>query len=232
MLLRLAAMLRLALIHPALLALAWKLRRRKLTYLSYHTLWSLARNYQLARRRQPEGPQVAEFGVGRGGSARLLAWLVGRYGGRLVLFDLFGRIPAPGAAEGAQAQARYDYIVSQEDPAYYGNIPNLLDVVRQELSAVCSLERVEFVAGKYEETLPQQNQPRQLALVHIDCDWYESSKAVYAYLQTNLAPGALIQIDDYSMWPGSQRAFSETEWLRRCQQRGLQSGALVVDTAA
>jgi predicted O-methyltransferase YrrM len=173
--------------------------------------------------------QIAEFGVGRGGSAVVLAWLVNHYGGTLTLYDIFGCIPSPGEKDGDQAQKRYQFILNSESKEYYGNVSNLSDTIKQELNNVCDLDQVEFVPGKYEDTLPIQQQARAFDFVHIDCDWYESSKTVLAYLRNNLNSKAMIQVDDYSNWQGSQLATDETEWLHDCR-KWLVDGALVVDT--
>jgi hypothetical protein len=78
--------------------------------------------------------------------------------------------------------------------------------------------------------LPSLNDERVFSLVHIDCDWYESSKVVYNYLQTRINPGAIIQVDDYSNWEGSKRAYQETTWLTRYHTH-IVDGALVINTS-
>ncbi len=223
------SLIRLGGIHPGLAALAWKLKHTRRTYLSYATLHSLARNYMLVRRRHTQPIEVAEFGVGRGGSASLLAWLVDHYGGRLSLYDVFGRIPAPTEQDGARAQDRYQVILNQEGQNYYGNIPDLLDVVLKDLHAVCDPAKIEIVQGRYEETLTRLNDQRAFSQVHIDCDWYESSMAVYHYLRERLRPGAILQVDDYSNWDGSSRAFQDAGWLAQ-YRTWVVDGALVIDT--
>ena len=115
-----------------------------------------------------------------------MAWLINRYGGRLILFDVFGRIPEPSSADGKDAQTRFEKIKQEENSDYYGNIPDLLDVLKQELEAVCPLEQIEFVQGKYEDTLPQYTNDLSISFAHIDCDWYESAKAVLGFLSSHL----------------------------------------------
>jgi hypothetical protein len=160
----------------------------------------------------------------------LLAWLVNKFQGRLTLFDVFGRIPAPSGQDGDKAARRYEEINNLEGEDYYGNIDNVLGLVLKDLQSVCPLERIETVKGKYEEILPSLCDQRQFHLVHIDCDWYESSLAVYNYLRSRLAPSAIIQVDDYSQWEGSKRAFIEIEWLANYPSKII-DGALVVDTS-
>lgn len=231
MLTKLIALARLYWVDPELAVLAWKLKRAHHTYLGFPHLWSLVESFLRMRSRGADPLQVAEFGVGRGGSATLLAWLVGRYGGTLTLFDVFGRIPPPTIRDGERAQDRYRTILTRETSDYYGNLPNLLDLIMADLEAVCPKDRVEIVRGRYEDTLPAQARRRSLGLVHIDCDWYESVRSVLAYLQNNLRPDAIIQIDDYSNWQGARRATDEATWLQPFQAR-LVDGVLVIDTSA
>jgi len=226
---RYALLLRLGTIHPNLALLAWRLKRAKKTYLGYPQLSSLAQGFLQVKSRRQKAPQVAEFGVGRGGSATLLAWLVGRYGGKLTLYDVFGRIPAPTPRDGERAQDRYQEIVHREGQDYYGNVPDLESAIVADLGAVCSLAQVELVPGQYEHTLGNLDDKRQFDLVHIDCDWYESSKAVLAYLEHNVRSGAILQVDDYSNWQGSRMAVDEADWLKPFRTK-LVDGALVIDT--
>lgn len=221
---------RLGWIHPSLMVFAWNLRRTGRTYLSAAALYSLARCFMQVKNRHPQPVQVAEFGVGRGGSALLLAWLVQRYGGKLTLFDVFGRIPAPTEIDGEQALQRYAGILNAESPDYYGNIPDLLDVVKRELGEVCDPKQIVIVQGRFEDTLPLQLDNEAYGLVHIDCDWYESSVVVYKYLKNNIQPGAILQVDDFSDWEGSRRAFQDADWLNPYHTRNV-DGALVIDTA-
>jgi len=226
----LIALIKLGMIDPRLMLLAFNLKRSRRTYLSFSTLYSLANHSQRLYKKSHQPLQLAEFGVGRGGSASILAWFVNRYQGKLTLFDIFGRIPAPTQQDGQRALYRYEVISHQEGKDYYGNIQNLLQVVRDDLSRVCPLDRIEIVQGKYEDTLPQLLDQRRFNLVHIDCDWYESSMAVYQYLRSHLSPGAIIQVDDYSNWEGSKRAFQDAGWLSTYQAH-IVDGALVIDTS-
>lgn len=228
MLNQLIAFLKLGLIHPALLLHAWRVKNQKRTYLTYGKLYSLASSFKNLRMHASEPLEVSEFGVGRGGSAMLLAWLIGHYGGRLTLFDVFGRIPAPTEKDGQKAIERYHVILEQEKENYYGNIPDLMDVIKGEISAVCDLSQVTFIQGKYEETLPFIASNKTFDLVHIDCDWYESSKAVFDYLENHLQPGAILQVDDYSNWQGSHMAVDEAKWINPSNFK-LVDGALVVE---
>jgi hypothetical protein len=216
--------------NPKLMKLAFEIKHSKRTFLSYATLYNLVRSFDSLQKRTTNPLQVAEFGVGRGGSATILAWLVNEKQGYLTLFDVFGQIPAPTAMDGERAKDRYDMIVNKESADYYGNISNLRELVLIDLYKVCQPDRIQVVQGRYEELLPELNDSRKFDLVHIDCDWYESSKVVYEYIHTRLNVGAIIQVDDYSTWEGSKKAYHETRWLEPFHTF-IVDGALVLDTS-
>lgn len=222
-------LLRLGFIDIRLLNLAWKIKRKKTSYLTYPKFFHFVRSYKLLQKRGIETIQIAEFGVGRGGSAVFLAWLAENYGGTLSLYDVFGQIPAPTVRDGQRAHKRYETILRQEKDDYYGNIPNLLNLVQQDISNVCQLDKVEFIQGKYEITLPKISSQKHFSLIHIDCDWYESVKSVLSYLEKNIQPGAIIQVDDYSNWQGSKLAIEEADWLAG-YETWFADDSLVIDT--
>lgn len=231
MFIRYLSLAKLTLIDQRLARLSWEVKRRKRTYLGYEQLLSLVRSFRTMQTRQQHPVHVAEFGVGRGGSATILAWLVEHLEGTLTLYDLFGRIPAPTDPDGKRAFERYRVILHEEEADYYGNLPDLLGTIKTQLASVCSLERIEFVPGRYEEILPTLDDARSFDLVHIDCDWYESVRAVLAYLRGRLGRGAILQIDDYSNWQGCRAAVDEAEWLAP-YKRWFVGGPLVIDTSS
>ena len=64
------SLVKLSLIDLRLARLSWRLKRDKKTYLGYEQLLSLVKNFRTAKSRSQYPVQVAEFGVGRGGSAK------------------------------------------------------------------------------------------------------------------------------------------------------------------
>ena len=227
---KMASLWKFIVLEPRLALLAWQLKRSNKTFLSWSKLSNLVESFHRLRKRWPgKSLHASEFGVGRGGSAMLLGWLVGRYGGTITLYDVFGRIPAPTEKDGESARQRYEIILHREDQEYYGNVPGLLDLVLSEIGRVCAQDRIDAVQGRYEDVLPLHTSGKTFDLVHIDCDWYESSKAVLGYLKDHLAPGAILQIDDYGYWQGSRQAFDEAVWLRPYQNWTVDD-ALVIDT--
>ena len=78
------------------------------------------------------------------------------------------------------------------------------------------LPNVELVVGWFDKTLQPfaDAHPREhVALMHIDCDVYSSTKAVFAAFGNRIVPGTVIVFDEYFNYPGwrrhEYRAFQE-----------------------
>jgi O-methyltransferase len=69
-------------------------------------------------------------------------------------------------------------------------------------------ERIRFVKGRVEETVPDQAPPA-LALLRLDTDWYESTRHELVHMFPLLSKGGIIIIDDYGHWQGARRATDE-----------------------
>ena len=74
---------------------------------------------------------------------------------------------------------------------------------------------VTLVRGWFDQSLPGwlAAQPGPIAFVHIDCDIYASTKAIFDGIGPRLQPGAVIVFDEYFGYPGWQqhefKAFQE-----------------------
>jgi O-methyltransferase len=69
-------------------------------------------------------------------------------------------------------------------------------------------ERVHFVVGKVENTLPV-SAPGSICLLRLDTDWYESTKHELVHLFPRLSDKGVIIIDDYGHWKGCRQACDE-----------------------
>jgi hypothetical protein len=75
---------------------------------------------------------------------------------------------------------------------------------------------VKLIKGLFQDTLPPfvaAHRGAKIALLHIDCDIYSSTKTVLAELKDMLVPGSVIVFDEFMNYPGWQeheyRAFME-----------------------
>lgn len=84
-----------------------------------------------------------------------------------------------------------------------------IEDVRANLSGTGYDEaRLHFVKGKVEDTIPE-HAPEEIALLHLDTDWYESTRHELEHLYPRLARGGVLIIDDYGHWEGARRATDE-----------------------
>lgn len=85
-------------------------------------------------------------------------------------------------------------------------------------------QNCELVVGWFDQTLPKfkamriRNEP--IALLHIDCDLYSSTKTVLDTLKDNIVPGTVIVFDEYINYPGwDQDEFRA--WQEHCKKFGV-----------
>jgi O-methyltransferase len=157
---------------------------------------------------------VVECGVWRGGSAMLAAITLGQLGdtGReLYLYDTFGGMSEPSARDvdlaGARMVDEWDRHRGRAgDPLFA--LGELEDVRRAMASTGYPPERVRFVRGKVEETMPA-TLPGPIALLRLDTDWYESTRHELEHLWDLLVPGGVLIVDDYGHWAGARDAVDE-----------------------
>src|SRR6266851_5309497 len=71
-------------------------------------------------------------------------------------------------------------------------------------------ERISIVKGWFENTIPAfKDKIGPIALLHLDCDWYESVRFCLRQLYDNLVRGGVVVINDYGHWKGCKRAVDE-----------------------
>ena len=65
-------------------------------------------------------------------------------------------------------------------------------------------ENVELVKGWFDTTLPAFLRSRQgpIALLHVDCDLYSSTKTIFDLVGSRLTKGSVIVFDEYWNYPG------------------------------
>jgi hypothetical protein len=85
------------------------------------------------------------------------------------------------------------------------------------------LEQSTLVKGLFQNSLPVAG-IKTISVLHIDGDWYESVKTCLDQLYDQVAPGGVIQIDDYGHWAGARKAVHE--FLAR---RGINSRLRYID---
>ena len=145
------------------------------TTLTPDRCWQL---WVVARQCIGQG-NVAECGVYRGGSARLLARFV--MSGEVFLFDTFAGLPAPVDKDGDWAQGEFGSTSVEVVEATLG-----------ELRPRCRL-----IPGLIPDTFGAIPEGTAFDLVHLDLDLYEPTLEGLRYFWPRLRPGGAVVVDDY-----------------------------------
>lgn len=157
---------------------------------------------------------IVECGVFRGASMMTIALELRRLGEserELYLFDTFAGMPEPSEKDislhGSRAVARWRRLQTGDGTSSW-NAASLEEVRANMLSTGYEECRLHFVRGKVEETIPA-SAPDRIALLHLDTDWYESTRHELIHLFPRLSVGGVLIIDDYGHWSGSRAATDE-----------------------
>ena len=67
-------------------------------------------------------------------------------------------------------------------------------------------ERAVFRPGLFAETFTAAL-PHRVALLHLDCDWYDSVLAGLRTFYPRIPDGGIVVLDDFGFWEGTRRAF-------------------------
>jgi hypothetical protein len=155
---------------------------------------------------------IVECGVWRGGSMQAAARTLlaaGETGRDLYLFDTFEGMPPPTDRDRRRdGEAAADLMARQARDRPIWAVATLEDVQQGFERVPYPQERVHYVQGKVEDTVPE-GAPEQIAILRLDTDWYASTKHELEHLYPRLASGGVLLIDDYGWWQGSREAVDE-----------------------
>lgn len=142
---------------------------------------------------------IVECGVWNGGTAGIIGSESEKSPRRreLWLFDSFQGLPQPKDVDGERAQTRGGAMVG--DPAKVMQILGRVGV---------SSSRAHIVKGWFQDSFPTVSIAR-IALLHLDCDWYESVKLCLNTFYDRVQSGGFVALDDYGYYPGCKQAVDE-----------------------
>jgi predicted O-methyltransferase YrrM len=180
------------------------------TLMSFERLWNL---YLLAKRVCEEDipGNFVECGVCRGGSSALLAWVIKNYSRRprkLYAFDTFSGMPEP-----TEVDIDYRGVAANDTGFGAGTlaapVSENLEVIARELGV---WDLIVPVPGLFADTLPvYREQVSEIALLHADADWYQSTMDIFRHLYHQVDPRGFIQVDDYQDWQECAKAVHDFE---------------------
>jgi len=135
---------------------------------------------------------VAEMGVYKGGSARLLAKAFGGDAKKTVfLFDTFSGMPATDPAKDINREGDFSDTSLESVQEFLNDCANVV-----------------FYKGLFSETLSNVAD-KTFCFVHIDCDIYQSVRECCEFLYPRMNQGGYMMFDDYVHIPGVKRAIDE-----------------------
>lgn len=146
---------------------------------------------------------IVECGVWNGGASAMMAFACRKTevnrNCRFWLFDSFEGLPLPGPKDGKTEKNHF------KEGECRGSVSSV-ERVFDKLSL--SLDNVRIVKGWFEATL-KEAPVYQIAVLHIDADWYDSVKCVLETFYEKVVPGGFVVLDDYGYWEGCDRALMD-----------------------
>lgn len=182
-----------------------------------YTMTTPPRIYALRRAveyvvSRPVAGAIVECGVWRGGSVMAIALTLLRLGDtsrEIYLFDTFEGMTEPGSEDVKHTgETAADILATSERDSDNWAFASLDQVREAVLSVGYPEERIHFVQGPVEETLPAR-ETGAIALLRLDTDWYASTKHEIEHLYPLLSPGGALILDDYGHYEGARRAVDE-----------------------
>jgi O-methyltransferase len=155
---------------------------------------SLFNLYQLASAVRHLPGDIAEVGVYKGGTGRLLAQVFAGTGKKIFLFDTFTGMPDA-----------IDPMVEDWKPGDFADTS--LQAVR---AAVAQWPEVSCVPGRFPETADAVA-GRRFCLAHVDVDIQQSVRDCCDFFYPRLVPGGMLVFDDYGFRScvGARRAVDD-----------------------
>jgi hypothetical protein len=156
--------------------------------------------YQYARYSARHIPgDVAQLGVYRGGSAKIIAECFKNKNRKVYLFDTFEGLPEEVEEGQAKLFSDTDFLEVQE---YLKDYPD-----------------IEFRKGFFPDTAKDLS-GKIFSFVYLDGDMYESIRDGLNFFYPKLSPGGIILVDDYGSpkWTGVKKAVRELAAMENIEE--------------
>jgi O-methyltransferase len=127
------------------------------------------------------------------------------------LFDSFEELPEPKPEDGIQA-AEYCGGANSGMLVPVGQCEASIEGVRDFLLGDLQLHErdLDFHVGWFQDTIPDPATAiKDIALLRLDGDWYESTKVCLDHLYDRVSPQGIIILEDYFCWEGCRKATDE-----------------------
>src|SRR5512139_1739812 len=125
------------------------------------------------------------------------------------MYDSFEGMSPPTDPDGRHAAHWWEgTVVLPKDQASMDYCIAPFENVQEAIAALDLGEHVIVHMGWLAETLPKFK-PESIAILRVDCDWYEPVKCVFDELMPLVSTGGPVIIDDYYAWEGATLATHE-----------------------
>lgn len=155
---------------------------------------------------------IVECGVWKGGSSMLSAFTqlsLNNIARDLYLYDTYEGMSVPSEKDIAIFSGQKNKQAHLSNDFTGDWLKASLESVKVNMSSTnYPMEKIIYVKGKVEDTIPNQI-PSQIALLRLDTDWYESTLWELEHLYPRLVEGGVLLLDDYRFWGGSKDATDE-----------------------
>lgn len=128
---------------------------------------------------------IVEVGAYKGCTSGFLAASLVRLGAkmrRVIAFESFSGMPKPAAGIDGVHLKRGDFLAEERD--WLVNAPSY------------PMAEIELVVGNISDTL-KNRLPQSVALAYVDLDYFDATGLALRALESRLAPGGVIVVDDY-----------------------------------
>jgi len=175
---------------------------------------------------------IVECGVWRGGMMQIAARTLIDFHRKpanesvelpkIWLYDTYAGMPAPDSPldrdlyRGEHASHKLDRepLVSEDGGATIWCKADLDDVTQGMQETDYPVNRIEYVVGRVEDTIPSQV-PQTISILRVDTDWYSSTLHILNHLYERVSPGGVLIFDDYDSWEGARTAVDEFHAKRK-----------------
>jgi O-methyltransferase len=164
---------------------------------------------------------IVECGVWKGGMSMgmIFANMRDNTDRHFWLFDTFEGLPPPTEKDEDRAHNVWEQI-QKGDPSVNDGGKHRVEDGKWNFGALPVVknnvyytnyprDKVHFVKGKVEDTLPVTQLPEKIALLRLDTDFYESTKIELEMMWDRLVPGGVLIVDDFWHWNGARLAVTE-----------------------
>jgi O-methyltransferase len=155
---------------------------------------------------------VVECGCFVGGSTVNLSLVCQLVGRRLIVCDSFQGLPAPAEYDRLHPAVHTGHV----DEYYEGRFAASLDLVRDNIARYGALGSCDFVAGFYDETMPDFD--RDVVVAFLDVDLIDSLKACLTGLWPHLQPDGRLYVHEARSLPLVSLFFDNAWWRENLGQ--------------